>query len=121
MRVAERMTKRRVPTLAATLAVVWLAGLSLLDGCGRTGSLYPDGGGSAGALCLSDGDCISGFFFCERPVGMCSALTGTCQGRPLTADCVDGPAVCGCDGKTYDGDCSREQSGVSKAHDGACP
>ncbi len=117
---AERATKHRLSALAATLAVFGLAGLSLVDGCGRSGPLYPDGGGSAGALCLSDGDCIGGAFFCERPVGMCAAQTGTCQGRLLGADCVEGPAVCGCDGKTYNGDCPREQAGVSKAHDGAC-
>jgi hypothetical protein len=116
----EPMPKRRSPALAATLAAVWLAGLSLVGGCGRDGPLYPDGGGPAEALCLSDGDCMAGFF-CERPDGMCSALTGTCQGRLLTADCAAGPAVCGCDGKTYNGDCLRQKTGVSKAHDGQCP
>ena len=97
-----------------------LAALSLGGGCGSSGHLYPDGGGPIGALCLSDGDCMAGFF-CQRPDGMCSALTGTCQGRLLTADCVEGSAECGCDGKTYFGDCPRQQGGVSKAHDGSCP
>jgi hypothetical protein len=77
-RMDEPMPKRRAPALAATLAAVWLAGLSLVGGCGRDGPLCPDGGGPAGALCLSDGDRMAGFF-CERPDGMCSALTGTCQ------------------------------------------
>jgi hypothetical protein len=97
-----------------------LAALSLGVGCSSSGPLYPDGGGPAGAFCISDGDCMVGFF-CERPDGMCAALSGTCQGRLWNADCVQGPAVCGCDGKTYAGDCPREQAGVSKAHNGACP
>jgi Prokaryotic lipoprotein-attachment site len=119
-RVDEPMPKRRSPASASTLAAVWLAVLSLVGGCGRSGPLYPDGGGPAGALCLSDGDCMAGFF-CERPDGMCDALTGSCQGALLTADCAGGPAVCGCDGKTYNGDCLRQKAGVSKAHNGQCP
>jgi hypothetical protein len=83
-RVDELLPKRRSPALASTLAAVWLAGLSLVGGCGRSDPLYPDGGGRAGALCLSDGDCMAGFF-CQRPDGMCDALAGTCQGRLLTA------------------------------------
>jgi hypothetical protein len=97
---------------------VWGLGLLALSwswvGCGSSTS-----DGRLGELCLSDATCALGYF-CERPAGMCGATFGTCQGDLATADCVRGPAVCGCDGKTYAGDCPRLQAGVSKSHDGPC-
>jgi hypothetical protein len=91
--------------------------VALVCGASCSGS---GGGGDAGGAGLSNQDC-AGPFFCERPAGMCAALVGTCQGVPLAADCIGGAPQCGCDGKTYQGDCDRRQNAVSKAHDGPCP
>jgi hypothetical protein len=92
---------------------------ALLAGAGCSGGTRSDADGGP-AACLSNQDCL-GATFCDRPAGMSAALTGTCQGEPIAADCIAGPAECGCDGNTYLGDCDRRQHGVSKSHDGPCP
>lgn len=94
--------------------------------CGRAGGApspreVNDAASSAlGASCSSNKDCGADGF-CARPDGACSARFGTCANAFLNINCIAGPSVCGCDGKTYPGDCARTQAGVSKRHDGACP
>ena len=110
--------------LKKTLAILLLSTLGLGIGCGDSPAVVVDGSTvDAGASCLSAQDCMlkGEGLFCERPDGMCTALSGTCTSTEPTVSCPAGPTVCGCDGKTYSGDCSRVQSAVSKKHDGACP
>jgi hypothetical protein len=44
---------------------------------------------------------------------------GTCVGVPGSCIQIYKP-VCGCDGKTYANNCTRQQHKVAKAYDGAC-
>jgi hypothetical protein len=71
-----------------------------------------------GVPCTDDTECASGF--CERPAGMCDAVSGACQDNSAGAACVLGPSECGCDGQTYASSCFRHRARVSKAHDGPC-
>jgi len=59
--------------------------------------------------------------FCEYPVGDCgdSGLNGTCVEIPEMCPEYYSP-VCGCDGRTYDNDCYRQNARVSKLYDGPC-
>jgi hypothetical protein len=73
-----------------------------------------------GTSCASNEDCGQDGF-CARPDGACAAPLGACANAFLNIACIAAPPVCGCDGKTYPGDCARTQAGVSKQHDGSCP
>jgi len=72
-------------------------------------------GGFAGLKC-GDGQ------FCEFAAGSCGVIgnAGTCVDKPAACLLPFASAVCGCDGKTYNNDCLRQQAGVSKAYDGEC-
>lgn len=71
-------------------------------------------GGILGTLCQKG-------TFCD-PDGCFPGAAGTCQIVPggLCPMPLPGGEVCGCDGKTYAGDCERRMAQVGKAKEGAC-
>jgi len=56
--------------------------------------------------------------FCEFEDGVCEPF-GECVGMLEFCPDIFDP-VCGCDGETYANDCVRQNSGISKLHDGEC-
>lgn len=70
--------------------------------------------------CYSNADCPEGSF-CEFPVGECRG-PGVCVYTPNISNCRLAPPspVCGCDNITYQNECYRKASMVSKRSDGAC-
>jgi hypothetical protein len=71
-------------------------------------------GGIAGIACASGQ-------YCELPAGLCAGrdLSGTCVPQPQFCIEIYKP-VCGCDGKTYGNDCTRQGRGAQLDHAGAC-
>ena len=71
-------------------------------------------GGFAGLQCGS-GE------FCQKKPGTCHVIdiSGTCARIPRFCPRIVRP-VCGCDNKTYNNDCERQQAMVSLAHAGKC-
>jgi hypothetical protein len=59
--------------------------------------------------------------FCQKKAGACSILdlSGTCAKVPRFCP-KHILRVCGCDAKTYNNDCERQQAMVSKNYDGPC-
>jgi hypothetical protein len=79
----------------------------------------------AGQPCgaLGGAACDKGLW-CEPAPGRCASTTGVCVAVPRL--CVarrnsrSFRPVCGCNGKTYSGDCFRRAYRVAKFHDGKC-
>ena len=65
-------------------------------------------------------ECESGTF-CQLPTGRCGGdVRGKCVKVPGACILPIIRRVCGCDGKTYNSDCFRQQAKTSKLHNGAC-
>jgi hypothetical protein len=81
-------------------------------------AVFPTGTGVAGDGCATTDDCAPGFF-CNGP--MCGGA-GTCAPHPDRIDCLIMPVaeVCGCDGVTYENECSAWYGGVRVEHAGTC-
>jgi Kazal-type serine protease inhibitor domain len=103
------MKTRLVVSLAAALALM----IFVPTGANAVG---------VGKVCggLPNIQCDAGLF-CQKKAGSCSIidLSGTCAKIPRICSKIVKP-VCGCDSKTYNNDCERQQAMVSKNHDGKC-
>jgi hypothetical protein len=87
-------------------------------------SFVPTGAGAIGVGKSCGGfaglQCDAGLF-CQNKPGKCGLLDGpgTCTRVPKFCGHFVLP-VCGCDGKTYNNDCERQQAMVSQSHPGKC-
>jgi hypothetical protein len=79
---------------------------------GRCRSTDPCGG-VTGAMCPASDWCD--YEMCGVADGI-----GTCRQRPEACLGFGGAFVCGCDGRTYDDDCSAHRAGTDVASDGRC-
>jgi hypothetical protein len=83
----------------------------------------PDGasGATCGGLSPTSRVCAANEY-CDYASDTCGAAdgSGTCRPRPENCPLVSRP-VCGCDGKTYAGECLAYMSGTDRDADGGCP
>jgi hypothetical protein len=89
-------------------------------------------GGAGGTFEVGEGQECGGFrmapvpicskgLFCEMPAGSCNIADGVGKCARSEGACPDIFApVCGCDGKTYENDCSRRASRAQLDHAGMC-
>jgi hypothetical protein len=83
----------------------------------------PAGAVPSGQDCSSSMPCDKGLW-CEPAAGKCGTQAGTCVAIPKL--CIARKRsttfhpVCGCNNKTYSGDCFRRAYRIGKAHDGKC-
>jgi hypothetical protein len=102
----------RVSGLFFALTMLLLtSGLLIQPAAARAGAKC---GGFAGLTCAKNE-------FCDKPTGACffPDAEGTCVHVPRLCPQIFLP-ICGCNGKTYSNDCTRQRARVSKAHDGKC-
>lgn len=71
-------------------------------------------GGFGGLQCPAGEGCLYPAGKCNQPdlAGTCIAVSDPCP--------TQGPAVCGCDGKTYANECELAKAGVRPDHKGKC-
>ena len=100
--------------LLVSLAALALM-ISIPTGAGAVGV-----GKQCGGFVIPPQQCNPGLF-CQRRAGQCFIIdvSGTCARVPRFCFKIFRP-VCGCDGKTYGNDCTRQATMVSKNHDGKC-
>lgn len=100
--------------------------------CGCDGKTYSNEcvAAAAGVNVKADGPCEKAvkcktnaqcgkLQFCAKPDGKCDD-EGVCAPRPINLLCKKVDPVCGCDDKTYDGQCFAHKAGVDVKHAGKC-
>jgi len=83
-----------------------------------TGTAAPAAPAGGGPSCTTNKQCHDTKMYCARPNGHCKGK-GECTAKPDVCPDVVAP-VCGCNGKTYNNECTAHRAGVNVRHDGKC-